>query len=71
MKSAQRIFSCRAGWEWRYLRVVVRTKRLIRPRRAQTCASWMTETRVALGKVVGVKGAILESFGQGAWELCV
>ena len=49
----------------------MRTKRLTRPRRAQTWASCMIETRVAFGRVVGVKGAILESFGQGAWRLWV
>jgi len=53
VKRLQRIFSWRAGWELRCLRVMVRMKTLIRPMRAQTCASWITETRVALGMVVG------------------
>jgi len=68
---AHRICSCRAGWVSRYLRVMERTKRLTRPRRAQTWASWVMDTSVALGRVEESNGAILECFGQGAWRLWV
>jgi hypothetical protein len=66
VKRPQRILSCRAGCVRRYLRAIERTKTLTSPRRAQTCASWIIETSVAFGRVVG---SVL--FGQGAWRLCV
>jgi len=51
----------------RCLRAAVRTKQFIRPKRAQTCASWMTVTTVAGGSVSGIG----IPFGHGAWALCV
>jgi len=45
---------------------MLRTKALIRPMRAQTCASWIIEMKVALGMVVGWM-----LLGQGAWRLWV
>lgn len=65
INNARTIFSWSAGWEAKCCLAAVRTKIFTSPMRAQTCASWMTVTKEALGKTAG--GGLLS--GHGAWVL--